>query len=88
LLTIPALSDGFLAHAPLYLPIKSRVHKKYNNTGHVDAMQLLCLFSLSCLSCPDHPDYFSSFKKLVGCLVFPASSIYCVELCTAKRAIR
>ena len=44
-LALPA-GIGWLAHAPLYLPIKYWVHKKYNNTGHVDAMQIvLPLFS-------------------------------------------
>jgi 1-acyl-sn-glycerol-3-phosphate acyltransferase len=40
LLAIPA-TLGLLIHAPLYLPIKYWVHKKYNNTGHVDAMQIV-----------------------------------------------
>lgn len=31
---------GLIGHAPLYLPIKYWVHKKYDNTGHVDAMQV------------------------------------------------
>jgi len=31
---------GWLVHAPLYLPIKYWVQKKYNNTGHVDALQI------------------------------------------------
>lgn len=39
LLTIPA-AIGWLAHVPVYLPIKNWVHKKYNNTGHVDSMQI------------------------------------------------
>jgi len=39
LLAIPA-AIGWLIHAPLYLPIKHWVHKKYNNSGHVDAMQI------------------------------------------------
>jgi len=44
-LAIPA-AIGWLVHAPLYLPIKYWVHKKYNNTGHMDAMQIvLPLFS-------------------------------------------
>ena len=38
-LAIPA-AIGWLVHAPFYLPIKYWVHKKYNNSGHVDAMQL------------------------------------------------
>jgi len=43
-LAIPA-AIGWLLHAPLYLPIKYGVHKKYNNTGHVTAMQIaLSLF--------------------------------------------
>jgi len=40
LLAIPA-AIGLLTHAPLYLPIKYWVHKKYNNSGHVDAMQIV-----------------------------------------------
>ena len=40
LLAIPA-AIGWLTHAPLYLPIKYWVHKKYNNSGHVDAMQIV-----------------------------------------------
>jgi len=40
LLAIPA-AIGWLIHAPLYLPIKYWVHKKYNNTGHLDAMQIV-----------------------------------------------
>jgi len=40
LLAIPA-AIGWLIHAPLYLPIKHWVHKKYNNSGHVDAMQIV-----------------------------------------------
>lgn len=40
LLAIPAVI-GLLIHAPLYLPIKFWVHKKYNNTGHMDAMQIV-----------------------------------------------
>ena len=40
LLAIPA-AIGWLVHAPLYLPIKYWVHKKYNNTGHLDAMQIV-----------------------------------------------
>ena len=40
LLAIPA-AIGLLVHAPLYLPIKYWVHKKYNNSGHVDAMQIV-----------------------------------------------
>ncbi len=40
LLTIPA-AIGWLIHAPLYLPIKYWVQKKYNNSGHVDAMQIV-----------------------------------------------
>ena len=40
LLAIPA-AIGWLFHAPLYLPIKYWVHKKYNNTGHLDAMQIV-----------------------------------------------
>ena len=44
-LAIPA-AIGWLVHAPLYLPIKYWVHKKYNDTGHMDAMQIvLPLFS-------------------------------------------
>ena len=39
LLVIPA-AIGWLVHAPLYLPIKYWVHKKYNNAGHLDAMQI------------------------------------------------
>ncbi|HEU5167583.1 MAG TPA: 1-acyl-sn-glycerol-3-phosphate acyltransferase [Chitinophagaceae bacterium] len=38
-LAIPA-AVGWLVHTPLYLPIKYWVHKKYNNSGHVDAMQI------------------------------------------------
>ncbi len=45
LLAIPA-AIGWLIHAPLYLPIKYWVNKKYNDTGHLDAMQIvLPLFS-------------------------------------------
>jgi len=40
LLAIPA-AVGWLVHAPLYLPIKHWVHKKYNNTGHLTAMQIV-----------------------------------------------
>jgi hypothetical protein len=43
LLAIPA-AIGWLIHAPLYLPIKYWVHKKYNNSGHVDAMQIVLPF--------------------------------------------
>ena len=39
-LAIPA-AIGWLVHAPLYLPIKYWVNKKYNNSGHVDAMQIV-----------------------------------------------
>lgn len=45
LLGIPA-AIGWLIHAPLYLPIKYWVNKKFNNSGHVDALQVsLSLFS-------------------------------------------
>jgi len=40
LLAIPA-AIGWLIHAPLYLPIKYWVNKKYNDTGHLDAMQIV-----------------------------------------------
>jgi 1-acyl-sn-glycerol-3-phosphate acyltransferase len=40
LLAIPAMF-GLLAHAPLYLPIKYWARKKYNNTGHLDSMQIV-----------------------------------------------
>src|SRR5204862_3398167 len=40
LFAIPA-AIGWLIHAPLYLPIKYWVDKKYNNSGHVDAMQIV-----------------------------------------------
>ena len=40
LLVIPA-AIGWLFHVPLYLPIKYWVYKKYNNTGHLDAMQIV-----------------------------------------------
>ena len=40
LLTIPA-AICWLIHAPLYLPIKYWIQKKYNNSGHVDAMQIV-----------------------------------------------
>ncbi|HMK20612.1 MAG TPA: 1-acyl-sn-glycerol-3-phosphate acyltransferase [Chitinophagaceae bacterium] len=40
LLAIPAVI-GWLVHAPLYLPIKYWVNKKYNDTGHLDAMQIV-----------------------------------------------
>ena len=43
LLAIPAVI-GWLVHAPLYLPIKYWVHKKYYGTGHLTAMQIV--FSL------------------------------------------
>ena len=39
LLAIPAFI-GLILHAPLYLPIKSWVNKKYYDTGHVSAMQV------------------------------------------------
>ena len=39
LLAIPALL-GFLIHAPLYLPVKYWVHKKYDRTGHIDSMNI------------------------------------------------
>lgn len=39
-LVIPA-AIGWLVHAPLYLPIKYWVNKKYNNSGHVDSMQIV-----------------------------------------------
>jgi len=38
-LAIPA-AIGLLVHAPLYLPLKYWIHKKYNNTGHLTAMQI------------------------------------------------
>ena len=47
LLAIPAVI-GWVVHAPLYLPIKYYVNKKYKNTGHVDAMQV----SLSLVTYP------------------------------------
>jgi 1-acyl-sn-glycerol-3-phosphate acyltransferase len=40
LLAIPA-ALGWLIHAPLYLPIKYWVNKKYNNTGHLGSMQIV-----------------------------------------------
>ena len=40
LLAIPA-AIGWFIHAPLYLPIKYWVNKKYIDTGHVDAMQIV-----------------------------------------------
>jgi len=40
LLAMPA-AIGWLIHVPLYLPIKYWVHKKYNNSGHVDSMQIV-----------------------------------------------
>ena len=44
MLAIPA-AIGWIAHVPFYLPIKSWVHKKYRNTGHLDSMQVaLSLF--------------------------------------------
>ncbi len=39
LLAIPAVI-GWLVHAPLYLPIKYWVHKKYYGTGHADSMHI------------------------------------------------
>jgi 1-acyl-sn-glycerol-3-phosphate acyltransferase len=39
LLTIPA-GVGWMLHAPLYLPIKKWVHKKYDSSGHADSMQV------------------------------------------------
>ena len=39
-LAIPA-AIGWLVHAPFYLPIKYWVHKKYNNCGHLDSMQIV-----------------------------------------------
>ena len=45
LLAIPAVI-GWVAHAPLYLPIKSWVLKKYRDTVHVDSMLItIPLFS-------------------------------------------
>ena len=44
LLAIPA-TLGWLAHAPLYLPLKYWTVKKYNDSGHLDSMQIaLCIF--------------------------------------------
>ncbi|HET9746566.1 MAG TPA: 1-acyl-sn-glycerol-3-phosphate acyltransferase [Chitinophagaceae bacterium] len=44
LLALPAFI-GWLVHAPLYLPMKYWVNKKYKDTGHVDSMQIsLSLF--------------------------------------------
>jgi len=40
LLAIPA-AIGWFAHVPFYLPIKIWVHNKYNNTGHLTAMQIV-----------------------------------------------
>jgi len=40
LLAIPA-TIGWIAHLPFYLPIKIWVHKKYNDTGHLTAMQIV-----------------------------------------------
>jgi 1-acyl-sn-glycerol-3-phosphate acyltransferase len=40
ILAIPA-AIGWFAHVTLYLPIKYWVHKKYNETGHVDSMQIV-----------------------------------------------
>lgn len=39
-LAIPA-AIGWAVHAPFYLPIKYWVHKNYNDSGHVDAMQIV-----------------------------------------------
>ena len=39
-LAIPA-AIGWLVHAPFYLPIKYWVHKKYNKSGHLTAMQIV-----------------------------------------------
>jgi 1-acyl-sn-glycerol-3-phosphate acyltransferase len=39
LLAIPALL-GFLIHAPLYLPVKYWVYKKYGRTVHIDSMNI------------------------------------------------
>jgi 1-acyl-sn-glycerol-3-phosphate acyltransferase len=39
LLAIPALL-GFLIHAPLYLPLKYWVNKKYSRTVHIDSMNI------------------------------------------------
>lgn len=45
LLAIPA-AVGFLTHAPLYLPIKYWVSKKYHKTVHIDSMHIaLSLFT-------------------------------------------
>jgi len=45
LLAIPAVI-GFVVHAPLYLPIKYWVQKKYSRTVHVDSMNIaISLFS-------------------------------------------
>lgn len=38
-LVIPA-AVGWLTHVPFYLPIKYWVRKKYDDTGHMDAMQV------------------------------------------------
>lgn len=39
LLALPA-AIGFIVHAPLYLPIKKWVMKKYSTTVHVDSMEI------------------------------------------------
>jgi apolipoprotein N-acyltransferase len=39
LLAIPA-AIGWLVHVPFYLPLKYWIHKKYDNSGHIDAMQV------------------------------------------------
>lgn len=39
LLAIPA-AVGFLLHAPVYLPVKAWVRKKYSQTVHVDSMHI------------------------------------------------
>jgi len=39
LLAIPALL-GFLIHAPLYLPVKYWINKKYGRTVHIDSMNI------------------------------------------------
>jgi len=67
-LAIPA-ALGWLVHAPLYLPIKYWVHKKYNNTGHLDSMQIVLPLFI-------YPFYL----LLVTFLLFFALNTYCVFL--------
>ena len=70
LLFFPAII-GFIIHAPLYLPIKAWVQKKYSNDIHVDSMQ----FALSVVFYPFYLGliFFLSYlinQSIVSLLVF------------------